>query len=68
MDELNLVRAALNNLREKDYLWTAPYMAFTRKAPEDQAKWWYLAKVQAKKGAPAMVTLQQEFIKQRLRS
>lgn len=68
MDELELVRTALFNLREKDYLWTASYITFTRRAPEDQAKWWYLAKVQAKKGAPAMVALQQEFIKQRLKS
>ena len=68
MDELELVRTALNNLREKDIFWTAPYITFTRKPPVDQAKWWYLAKVQAKKGAPAMVVLQQEFIKQRLKS
>ena len=68
MDELELVRKALFNLREKDIFWTAPFAAFTRKQPEDQAKWWYLAKVQAKKGAPAMVTLQNEFLKQRLKS
>lgn len=68
MDELDMVRAALNNLREKNHLWTASYITFTRKPPVDQAKWWYLAKIQAKKGAPAMVTLQNEFLKQRLKS
>lgn len=66
MDELELVGRALADLQKHNYFWTAPFFSFMRSTEEQQAKWWYLAKVQAKKGVPAMVILQQEFIKQRL--
>ena len=65
--ELNLVCKALDQLSDNASIWNRNESIFLRMDAQARACWWRLAKVQAERGAPAMVTLLSKVIELRLK-
>lgn len=65
--ETSLVRDALRQLADADDIWWRNYSVFRGMDPDARARWWRLAKVQAERGAPAMVALLTKVIELRLK-